>query len=154
MSRFAQLAQTSYNYNYTTTSTSPSSILKIYALFLPLFILEIVGMWKTFTKAGRPGWASIIPVYNYWVLFEIAGKPGWWAILTFIPIVNIVFLIIASVEIAKRFGKSGGFALLLIFFPYIGFPILGFGSAVYHNEAEQGYAPTGSYGPTPPAPQI
>ena len=45
-------------------------------IYLVVVILMIVGMWKVYSKAGKPGWASIIPIYNGWVFFEIAGKPG------------------------------------------------------------------------------
>jgi hypothetical protein len=97
-------------------------------------------MWKVFTKAGKPGWASIIPIYNTWVLFEIAGKPGWWALLNFIPVVgNIIFLvlfIVASLEIAKRFGKGPAFAIFgLVIFSIIGYMVLAFGKSQYQAVA-------------------
>ena len=30
------------------------------------YILQVVAYWKIFTKAGRPGWHSIIPFLNEW----------------------------------------------------------------------------------------
>jgi Na+/melibiose symporter-like transporter len=91
----------------------------------------IVAGWKVFTKAGQPGWASIIPFYNVYVMLTIVGKPGWWLLLFFIPIVNLVIGIIVTLELAKRFGKSGGFAVGLILLPFIFYLILAFGSATY-----------------------
>src|SRR5215213_1016061 len=64
-------------------------------------ILVIAGMWKVFTKAGKPGWAAIIPIYNAVVLLQIAGKPLWWLLLFFIPIVNIVVAAMVMIGVAK-----------------------------------------------------
>ena len=96
-------------------------------------VVMIAAMWKVFTKAGKPGWASIIPIYNMVVLLDIAGKPVWWIILFFIPIVNFIFAILTYVGLADRFGKGGGFAVGLILLGIIFFPILGFGSAQYRG---------------------
>ncbi len=68
----------------------------------------ILVCWKLFLKAGKPGWASIIPIYNVIVILEICGKPIWWLILCFIPIVNFVIGFKVSIELAKRFGKGPG----------------------------------------------
>ena len=98
-------------------------------------IFMLVAMWKIFTKAGKPGWAAIIPFYNIWVMLEMVGRPGWWLLLFFIPGVNVVMAIIVMVDLAKSFGKSGGFVFGLILLPYIFFPILGFGKAQYVGPA-------------------
>ena len=100
---------------------------------LVIGLLVIAGLWKVFTKAGKPGWAAIIPIYNLVVLLEIVGKPIWWIILMLIPLVNLIVYIIILVELAKRFGKGVGFAIGLLLFPFICFPILGFGSAQYQG---------------------
>ena len=106
----------------------------IFTLFwLALVILVIVGMWKTFSKAGKPGWAAIIPIYNVIVLLEIAGKPIWWIILLLIPLVNLVILILVSIAVAEKFGKGAGFGLGLAILGFIFYPILGFGSARYQG---------------------
>jgi hypothetical protein len=101
----------------------------IFAIVFALFYLAV--MWKVFTKAGKPGWASLIPIYSTIVLLQIAGKPAWWFILLFIPIVGLIFLIITFVGLAERFGKGGGFAVGLILLGAVFFPILAFGSAQY-----------------------
>jgi hypothetical protein len=99
--------------------------------FLVLFVIVIAGFWKTFEKAGKPGWASIVPIYNIMVLLEIAGKPMWWIILMLIPLVNLVIAVIVAIAVARNFGKGVGFALGLIFLGFIFYPILGFGDAQY-----------------------
>jgi hypothetical protein len=94
-------------------------------------ILVIAGLWKVFTKAGKPGWAAIIPIYNLIVLLQIAGKPLWWIVLFCIPIVNIVVAVMVLINVAKSFGKGAGFAIGMLFLGPIFIPILGFGSAQY-----------------------
>jgi hypothetical protein len=94
-------------------------------------VLVIAGLWKIFTKAGKPGWAAIIPIYNLITLLQIAGKPLWWILLFFIPVVNIVIIAMIWISVAKAFGKGTGFALGLLFLSPIFVPILGFSDAKY-----------------------
>lgn len=103
----------------------------IIVLYLAIIILMIVSMWTIFLKAGKPGWASIVPIYNVIVLLEIVGKPWWWLLLFLIPFVNIVFLIIVIHRLSLSFGHEVGFTLGLIFLGIIFLPILGFGSSKY-----------------------
>jgi hypothetical protein len=84
-----------------------------------------------FTKAGEPGWACIVPIYNIYILLRIAGRPGWWLILYFVPIVSIIVAIIVAIDLARAFGKGAGFGLGLVFLGFIFFPILAFGDAQY-----------------------
>ena len=94
----------------------------------------IVCRWKIYTKAGKPGWACIVPIYNIFVLLQIIKKPVWWFILLLVPIVNIVILLIMQIQLAKVFGKGVGFGLGLIFFAPIFLAILAFGSAEYQSD--------------------
>lgn len=102
-------------------------------LLIIIGVLMIVSMWKIFTKAGKPGWASIIPIYNFVVMLQIAQKPEWWIILMFIPFVNIIIAIIIAVAIAEKFGKTSGFAIGMILLPVVFYPILAFGDARYQG---------------------
>jgi hypothetical protein len=103
-------------------------------LYLILIVIIIVGMWKVFTKAGQPGWASIVPFYNNYVLVvEICKKEILWFILMFIPFANIVAAWVICMETARKFGKSEGFGIGLFFLPFIFWPMLGFGSAQYEG---------------------
>src|SRR6267154_2351217 len=99
--------------------------------YLVILALMIVSMWKIFTKAGKPGWAAIIPIYNFIVLLEIVGKPIWWILLLLIPLVNIIISIIVTHRLSLSFGQGVGTTILLIILPFIGYPMLGFGSATY-----------------------
>ncbi len=103
--------------------------------FWAITILVIIALWKIFEKAGKPGWAAIIPIYNIIVLLEIVGKPLWWIILFLIPLVNIIFGIWVTNLLSKSFGKNEGFTVGLILLPFIFYPILGFGNAKYNGPA-------------------
>jgi hypothetical protein len=107
----------------------------IVLIYIAVIVFEIAALWLVFAKAGRPGWAAIIPFYNYYVLLKLVGRPGWWLILYFIPIVNIVIWIIVAIDLSKSFGKTSGFAVGLILLAFIFIPILGFGSARYLGPA-------------------
>jgi len=101
---------------------------------LILMILAFAGMWKTFEKAGMEGWKGIVPVYNMYLLItEVAKKPAWYVILLFVPIANIVIMIIVSIEVAKAFGKTTGFGIGLALLSFVFYPLLGFGDAVYQG---------------------
>jgi hypothetical protein len=101
-------------------------------------VFTIAAMWKVFTKAGQPGWAVIVPIYNMVVILKIVGKPLWWLILFFIPLVNLVMGFIVYIELAKTFGKGAGFGVGLVVLAFIFFPILGFGDASYTGPPARG----------------
>ncbi|SJZ35062.1 hypothetical protein SAMN02745119_00170 [Trichlorobacter thiogenes] len=96
-------------------------------LYLVMIVAAIAGMWKVFEKAGQPGWAAIVPIYNLFILLQIVNKPVWWIVLLLIPLINIVILIMVSIALAEKFGKGGGFAVGMVFLPFVFYPMLGFG---------------------------
>ena len=105
-------------------------------IFVLIFVLAlcavlIISMWKIFVKAGRPGWAALIPFYNSYCEFDIAFGTGWMFLLGFIPCVNFVVMILLYFKLAKVFGKGTGFGFGLLFLPMVFFPILAFGDAEY-----------------------
>ena len=99
--------------------------------YVAIIVFYLASMWKIFTKAGKPGWAAIIPIYNTLVQLEILGRPWWWLLLMFIPVVNFVIAITIIFDLAKVFGKSTGFGFGLLFLSFIFIPILAFSSAKY-----------------------
>lgn len=103
---------------------------------LAVSIVMIIAQWKIFTKAGKPGWAAIVPFYNNWVMVEVSGLPGWYFALLFLPVANIIATFMIYIEVAKKFGKSTGFGVASVFFPFVCLPILGFGKSSY-----QGFGP-------------
>lgn len=98
---------------------------------LAVVVITYAGLWKMFVKAGKPGWAAIIPIYNYIVMIEIVGKPIIWILWLLIPCVNIVFGIWLLNLLSKSFGKSEGYTVGMIILPVVFFPLLGFGDAKY-----------------------
>lgn len=100
-------------------------------LYVAVIAFYVYCMWRVFVKAGKPGWAAIIPIYNILVELEIVGRPWWWLLLMFVPVVNVVIGVIILLDLAKVFGKGTGFGLGLIFLPFIFIPILAFGSDRY-----------------------
>jgi len=112
---------------------------------MALVLVVVAAQWKVFSKAGQPGWASLVPIYGQVVMFQIVGRPAWWIFLLFIctPVVGIIL----AIDLAKSFGKDNTFAAGLILLAPIFLLILGFGSAQYQGPAVlAGDAPTGGGG--------
>jgi Family of unknown function (DUF5684) len=103
----------------------------VVVIYLAIIVLLIAAAWQIFTKAGEAGWKCLIPIYNTLVLLKIVGREWWWILLLLIPILNIVIWLIIALDLAKSFGKGGGFGVGLFFLSFIFGPILGFGSATY-----------------------
>lgn len=125
------LAQTTngVSYNYETQTSNPFAGV----IGLLISLLVVVALWKIFTKAGRAGWASLIPIYNAYVLLKVAGKPGWWLILFFIPLVNLIIIILVGLGLAQNFGKGGGFGIGIALLGFIFLPILAFDGSRYQG---------------------
>jgi len=100
---------------------------------LAITVVVVAGFWKTFEKAGEPGWAAIIPIYNLYVLIRISGNPWWWLILLFIPIINILAQAKISIDVAGKFGQGTLFGLGLLLLSFIFYPLLGFGNYQYQS---------------------
>lgn len=120
-------------YDYYDYSSAPAfnPLPTIISLVLCVFVL--VCMWIIFRKAGKPGWAAIVPFYNLYVLFDITWGSGMRFLLMLIPLYNIILGIQTQIRLAKAFGKSGGFAAGLIFLPYVFIPLLAFGKETYQG---------------------
>ncbi len=118
-------------------------------LFIAALILEIIGLWKTFNKAGQPGWAAIIPFYNAFVLIKTA-KMEWWHFLILFGLgfvyglkidylsglaglATCVYMFVINIKLAKAFGRSAGLGVVCTLFPFIGYMILGCGPAKYEK---------------------
>ncbi|MGW5050051.1 DUF5684 domain-containing protein [Actinokineospora sp. NPDC004072] len=147
-----------YEVTYTAADVPWGLIIAMAGVGLLVTVIMIAAMWRVFSKAGQPGWAAIVPIYNTYVLLKLAGRPGWWLLLMLVPVVNLVVAILLLIDVARSFGKGGGFAVVLVLFPYIGFLMLGFGSARYLGPAAApGFQAHGGYGqpgyPQPGYPQ-
>ena len=105
----------------------------IWVIALLLIALMIVAIWILFKKAGKPGWAAVVPFYDQYTLYEITWGNGWRFLMLLIPIYNIVLAILTYIRLAKAFGKDEGYAVGLVFLPQVFVPMLAFGSAAYHG---------------------
>jgi hypothetical protein len=107
-----------------------------FLVMMVIAVVFIIGYWKVFEKAGQPGWAAIIPIYNAYILTQIAGRPGWWVLLLMIPFINVVIVLLLSIDIAKSFGQSAVFGVVMLFLlSAIGYLVLGFGNYRYIGPA-------------------
>lgn len=120
-----------YNYDYATTTPAAEVSPIVWIIYLAFAVFYLIVSIKIYQKAGYPGWAAIVPIYNVVVLFQVAKMSGWMVLLMFVPIVNFVILIMMYLNLAKVFGKDVGFGLGLIFLNFIFMPILAFGNAEY-----------------------
>jgi hypothetical protein len=112
-------------------------------LFATVALTAVVfaGFWKVFEKAGEPGWAGIIPLYNLYVLVRISGNAWWWFILFFIPVINLLATVKISIDVAGKFNRGVLFGLGLTFISFIFYPLLGFGNYEYQDA---GHSPGGA----------
>ena len=112
-------------------------------IYIAVIVLEIAALWKVFVKAGQPGWAAIIPIWNLYILLKVIGRPPWWLLLflvgVIVPFVGWILLLVLGViialDLAKSFAKSTGFAVGLFLLNFIFVPILGFGDSRYVGPA-------------------
>lgn len=143
---------------YSTSSSAETldpamfAVLMSFVMIMVFFCLvvsaiSIVSTWKLFTKANKPGWAAIVPIYNTIVMLEIVGRPMWWLIMFFISPVNIVFGVMLYIDLAKSYGKDAGWGVLTVFFPIVMLPIMAF------NKTIQYVGPVGPESHTPPVAQ-
>ncbi|MBV9577109.1 MAG: signal peptidase I [Chloroflexi bacterium] len=102
-----------------------------------LYIVFVIGTWKVFTKADRPGWWSIIPIWNAIVLLQITGRSGWWVLGYLVPLLNLFVHIRWAIEMAHSFGRSTWFAVGLVFLEPLFLVILGFSDSRYAGPATQ-----------------
>lgn len=103
-------------------------------LYVIIAVVAIVALWKIFVKAGEPGWAAIIPLYNTYTLVKIAGLNPLLFLLFLVPVVNVVFAIYVMIKVGEAFGKSVGWSVIfLVILSFIGMLMLGFGSETYNK---------------------
>jgi hypothetical protein len=136
-------------------SSSAASVGVVMALlgmmFIPILIMAViqaVGKWKIYEKAGKPGWAALIPIYSTIVTLEIIGKPIWWIFLIIFPCTSLIFFIWSTNLLSKSYGQSEGFTIGLLLLPFIFYPILGFGNYQYIGPAGAGFVGFQPYDPS------
>ena len=128
MNNISQLAQTYTTYTTTSTMNDPSPGISL-AIFFVIFLIIVIAyaldsflLGRIFKKAGVKQWIAWVPFYNTWKKLELGDQQGFWAVMTIIPIANIVaavFMYIAMHNIGLKLNKEGWFVLLAIFIPIV-----------------------------------
>lgn len=115
-------------------------MMAFYAIFMLAFmVIMIASLWKIYVKAGQPGWACLVPIYNQYILVDkILQKPIWWLVLMLLPCTAGIWAWVVYIELAKRFGKGPGFGIGMVLLPFVFFPMLGFGKAQYDGSPAAG----------------
>ncbi|MDX2776645.1 DUF5684 domain-containing protein [Streptomyces caniscabiei] len=137
MNILTTLAQSSYDYSYDTyeyssnvssTDEATAAVFGVFAFLFMFFMIAVMYVvmslltMRIFKKAGVEGWKAWVPFYNHWILLELGNQKGFWAVLTIVPLVNIVsavFTYIAMYHIGLKLGKDGAFVLWAIFIPIV-----------------------------------
>lgn len=96
-----------------------------------ILLIILISISKVLKKANRTPITGLIPIYNLIPLLEITNLPKHYFILLIIPIINIPFLLMLNLELAKFFKKDKKFGIMLLVLPFIYFPILAFGKSEY-----------------------
>jgi len=117
----------------TTANSSASVAGSIFGLlvWLVVTVLLVVALWKIFVKAGQPGWASLIPIYNTVVMLRMTGHSGWWFLGMLVPFLNFFVIIRLIFNLASVFGRSVSFGFGLLFLSPIFIMVLAFGKSRY-----------------------
>jgi len=119
---FAQTASDFASQQAATTMSSTASL-----MILAFVLLVLISMWRVYERAGEPGWAILIPIYNTYVLTRIGRVSGWWVLAMFVPLLNVVALFVISIGVAERFNRGAGFGIGLTILPFIFYPMLAWG---------------------------
>jgi hypothetical protein len=112
-------------------------LILIVPILIIFIIIPLISLWKLYEKAEQPGWAAIVPFYNLIILMKIIDKPWWWALLCMIPYLGAIWGIWSTNLLVKRFGKSEGFTIGVLFLGFIFLPMLAFGDSRYIKSNEE-----------------
>ncbi len=105
------------------------------------YVVGALGLMGVFRKAGQPGWAAFVPVYNTIVLLQVVGRPLWWFLLLLVPGVNVVVAVVLMNDLAKSFGQGTGFTVGLVLLSLVFVYVLWLGSSTYRGPAAGAPAP-------------
>ena len=135
-------------------------VVLIYLMFA-YFALLPISAWEIYRRAGKKGWAFLVPFWGTMVYSKIAGISKWlwllpwlvtiwglfqgivwsgvyWIVLNVLSIISLIWLIVANYRVARRYGWNIFLSILhaiLIFTP-ITFLVLGLGNYKYQAKSE------------------
>lgn len=109
-----------YEHNLKVEETAENIVL---AMGVPIFI----GIWKIFSREGRPGWILFLPILNFVELCSVVGLTGWTVLLMLIPKIGwLIFFIIINYNLASKYDKGLGYTVGLTVLPFIFYPLIAF----------------------------
>jgi hypothetical protein len=121
---------------------SAAGFFLLFLVWIVLYIAFALGMYGSFQKAGQPGWAAFVPIYNFIIMLRIAGRPAAWAwflLLAFVPFIGSIALLVVAIvvlnDISRSFGRGGGFTVGLVLLGPIFWYILWLGDSQYRGPA-------------------
>ena len=97
-----------YNISHHVEYNMPPALIAIWAVAM---IVVLAAEWRVFVKAGKHGWAVLIPLYNTWTEFEVICGRGTAMFRLLIPFYNVYWAVKSMIKLAHAFGKSTGFGV-------------------------------------------
>ena len=146
---------------YTSSGSGGGGLLVLLLFDLVLYVVFALGMYGTFQKAGQPGWAAFVPIYNFIIMLKVAGRPvawAWFLLLAIIPFIGSIALLVIGIivlnDVSKSFGHGAGFTVGLVLLGPIFWYVLWLGKSQYRGPAALAgaggypgqYPPAGGYG--------
>ena len=95
-------------------------IFLIVGLFIAYCLMKIAQREKV-----NHAWIAFIPVANIFLMLKLAGLSYWFFILFFVPLANIIILVLIWMKIAERLGSSKWLGLLMLL------PLVNLGVIIY-----------------------
>ena len=102
-----------------------------------IYLILAISYSKIFKANNEKGWKGYVPIVNIWTLMKISGMNPLSIFLLIIPIVNLFVLALLSVKLANKLGRGAGFAVGLLFLPFIFYPILALSLKVEKKEKKK-----------------
>lgn len=108
------------------------SKLYIYLLIASAWIFVFYSIELVYMKMNKKWWSALIPIYNMMVLSDAVLKSSLLGLIVFIPVIGQIFLLYIIFKLGLAFKKSG---FLTVLFPFIMFPVIGFGSSSFEGRS-------------------
>lgn len=99
-------------------------------------VLMLCG--NLYTKASRSAKTAMYPIINIFTMLEIVEISPFLGILIFIPIMNLIVLVLMSIKLGKVYNADTKMKIGLIMLPFIFYPLLA-RSKVYYKVSNDEY---------------
>lgn len=100
-------------------------------------ILIMIAGKGIFKKAAKNEKTALYPILNLFTMLEICEINTFWGILLFVPILNIIVLLMMSYKLGVVFNTNTGFQIGLVVFPLMFYLLLSVGNKPYKLSDEE-----------------